>query len=94
VLARLRGQRSMSDQPDQPTHLPHAPERVQRVILRLLLAGEKERLWPLETVVHHVGNPITALDALAALSDAGLVHRWGRYVIPTRAAMHFFWLLG
>jgi hypothetical protein len=81
----------MSSRPD---HLPQAPAGTQRVILRLLLSGEKERLWPLETVVHHVGNPITALDALVALSDAGLVHRWGRYVIPTRAAMHFFWLLG
>jgi hypothetical protein len=78
--------------PNQPHHLPQAPEGVQRLILRLLLDSEKERLWPLELVVRRVGNPITALDALVALSDAGLVHRWGRYVIPTRAAMHFFWL--
>lgn len=80
--------------PDQPHHLPQAPERMQRLILRLLLEGEKERLWPLELVVRRVGDPITALDALVALSDAGLVHRWGHYVIPTRAAMHFYWLLG
>jgi hypothetical protein len=65
---------------------------VQRLILRLLLAGEGERFWPLEMIVRRVGDPIAALDALVALSDAGLVHRWGRYVIPTRAAMHFFWL--
>ena len=81
----------MRNQPDHPTH---APEGVQRLILRLLLGGDGEQLWPLELVVHRVGNPITALDALVALSDAGLVHRWGRYVIPTRAAMHFFWLFG
>ena len=80
--------------PNQPHHLPQAPEGVQRRILRLLLGGQDERLWPLEVVVHRVGDPITALDALVALSDAGLVHRWGRYVIPTRAAMHFFWLFG
>jgi hypothetical protein len=80
--------------PNQPDYLPQAPEGVQRRILRLLLGGEDERLWPLEMVVHCVGDPITALDALVALSDAGLVHRWGRYVIPTRAAMHFFWLFG
>jgi hypothetical protein len=79
---------------NQPHHLPQAPEGVQRLILRLLLRGEKERLWPLEEVVHRVGDPITALDALVTLSDAGLVHRWGRFVIPTRAAMHFYWLLG
>ncbi len=79
----------MSSRPD---YLPQAPEGVQRLILRLLLDSEKERLWPLELVVRRVGDPITALDALAALSDAGLVHRWDRYVIPTRAAMHFFWL--
>ncbi len=79
----------MSSRPD---HLPQAPAGVQRLILRLLLAGESERLWPLELIVRRVGDPITALDALVALSDAGLVHRWGHYVIPTRAAMHFFWL--
>jgi hypothetical protein len=80
--------------PNRPDHLPQAPAGVQRVILRLLLSSEDERLWPLEAVVHHVGNPIVALDALVALSDAGLVHRWSSYVIPTRAAMHFFWLFG
>jgi hypothetical protein len=41
--------------PDQTHHLPQAPERVQRLILRLLLSGEQERLWPLEVVVHRVG---------------------------------------
>lgn len=81
----------MSSRPD---HLPQAPAGVQRAILRFLLLGEQERLWSLETVVHHVGDPITALDALVALSDAGLVHRWGHYVIPTRAAMHCYWLFG
>lgn len=64
----------MSSRPD---HLPQAPAGVQRLILRLLLSTEQEHLWPLETVVHHIGNPINALDALVALSDAGLVHRWG-----------------
>ncbi len=39
-------------------------------------------------------RPDPALDALVALSDAGLVHRWGHYVIPTRAAMHCYWLFG
>jgi hypothetical protein len=63
--------------PDQPYHLPQAPEGVQRLILRLLLGSEQERLWPLEVVVHRVGDPITALDALVALSDAGLVHPLG-----------------
>jgi hypothetical protein len=81
----------MSSRPD---HLPQAPAGVQRLILRLLLSTEQEHLWPLETVVHHVGNPIIALDALVSLSDAGLVHRWGHYVIPTRAAMHCYWLFG
>jgi hypothetical protein len=76
----------------RPDHLPQAPAGVQRTILRLLLSDENEPLWPLETVVHHVGNPIVALDALVALSDAGLVQRWSSYVIPTRAAMHFYWL--
>lgn len=79
---------------NQPHHLPQTAERVQRLILRLLLTGEGEPLWPLESVVQQVGDTVVAIDALVALSDAGLVHRWGHYVIPTRAAMHCYWLFG
>jgi hypothetical protein len=60
---------------NRPDHLPQAPIGVQRLVLRLLLSDKDERLWPLGAVVHHVGNPIVALDALVALSDAGLVPR-------------------
>src|ERR1700691_419300 len=77
-VALWRGNRTpMSSRPDHP---PQAPPGVQRLILRLLLTDEDERFWPLEMIVRRVGDPIAALDALVALSDAGLVHRWGRYV--------------
>jgi membrane-associated PAP2 superfamily phosphatase len=81
----------MSAQPDQPTDVP---ENFQRQILMLLLWSSEEQWWSLEALVHRVGDPIVALDALTALSDAGLVHRQGKFVFATRAATHYHQLFG
>jgi hypothetical protein len=78
----------------QPDHLTDVPESAQRFILRLLLHAPEHKLWPLEGLVHHAGDPIMALDALTVLSDAGLIHRRGQYVFPTRAATHYYRLFG
>jgi hypothetical protein len=78
----------------QPDHLTDAPEGVQRFILLLLLVTPEDKLWRFEDVVHQAEDPIAALDALSVLSDAGLILRRGRYVFPTRAAMHYRRLLG
>jgi hypothetical protein len=78
----------------QPNHLTDTPEHVQRLILLMLLRAREDKFWPLEGLVHETGNAILALDALAALSDAGLIHRRGQYVFPTRAAMHYHYLFG
>jgi hypothetical protein len=78
----------------QPDHLTDATESVQRFILLLLLVTPEHKLWRFEDVVHQAGDPIAALDALSVLSDAGLIHRRGRYVFPTRAATHYRRLFG
>jgi hypothetical protein len=75
-------------------HFTDAPESAQRFILRLLLHAREDKFWPLEGLVHHAGDPIIALDALTALSDAGLIQRRGEYVFPTRAATHYYRLFG
>ena len=69
----------------QPDHLTDVPESIQR----LLLLAPEHKLWRFEDIVHQADDPIVALDALTVLSDAGLIHRRGRYVFPTRAATHY-----
>jgi len=69
------------------------PENFQRQILMLVLwAGDE---WcTIEELGGKVGDMIVALDAMSALSDAGLIHRQEQYVFPTRAAIHLHDLFG
>lgn len=69
------------------------PENFQRQILMLVLwAGDE---WcTIEELSRKVGDLIDALDAMSALSDAGLIHRQEQYVFPTRAAIHLHDLFG
>ncbi len=70
-----------------PLDYADAPENFQRQILMLILwAGED--WYTITQLANHVGDTIDALDAMSALSDAGLIHRQGNYVFPTRAAIH------
>jgi membrane-associated PAP2 superfamily phosphatase len=83
--------------PDQPDHPTDVPQNFERQILMLLLwsgGSSTEEWWSLEDLVHRVGDPIVALDAMHALSNAGLIHRQGEFVFPTRAASYYFELLG
>ncbi len=69
------------------------PENFQRQVMVLVLwAGEE---WcTIEELARKVGDLVTALDAMSVLADAGLLHRQGRYVFPTRAAVHLHDLFG
>lgn len=69
------------------------PSNYERQILMLVLwAGDE--WYTIEQLGRHVGDLIDALDAMRALSDAGLIHREGNYVFPTRAAIHLHDLFG
>ncbi len=80
----------MSAQPD-PIDVP---ENFQAQLLMLLVWGSQEQWWSLEALVHRIGDPIVALDALGVLEDTGLIHRQGKFVFPTRAALHYHHLFG
>lgn len=63
-------------------------------ILQLLLLSHDERFWwPIEEVMHATADPVTALDAIAALCDVGLTQRRGEYALITRAALRFHQLI-
>lgn len=63
-------------------------------ILELLLLSHDEKFWwSIEEVMHATADPITALDAIAALCEVGLLQRRGEYVLITRAALAFYQLI-
>jgi hypothetical protein len=42
--------------------------------------------WSIEEIGRELGNQIEAVDAVARLTNTGLVHRLGNFVFPTRTA--------
>lgn len=70
------------------------PENFQRQVLGLLLWAGDDEWWTIEELSRKVGDLIDALDAMSVLADAGLIHRQGNHVFPTRAAIHCHDLFG
>lgn len=56
-----------------------------KAVLHILL--DNQWLWSVEEIVREVGGDrIGVGDAVARLAGAGLVHRIGEFVFPTRTA--------
>ena len=64
-------------------------DRVQSTLLELLLTDEAPGLWSRDEVAQAMGDPIIAVDFVDALHAAGLLHRLGDFVFPTRAAARY-----
>ncbi len=45
--------------------------------------------WTVDELACELGTLLGAADAVGRLSGAGLVHRLGEFVFPTRAALRF-----
>jgi hypothetical protein len=70
---------------NEPT--PAAREqRADADVLGLLLYDHMPHPWSDDEVAREFGDPVEAADALSRLHRAGLVHRVGDFVFPTRAA--------
>jgi hypothetical protein len=54
-------------------------------VLNVLLCGPSWP-WTVDEIARELQAPLDAVDAIAGLCEAGLVHRFGEFVIPTRAA--------
>jgi hypothetical protein len=52
----------------------------------LLMLFDDRVPWTLDELGRELKNAMDAADAVSALAGAGLVHRLGDFVIPTRAA--------
>jgi hypothetical protein len=81
---------------DRPPDYADIPGRIrlEREILVFVLRSSDDKLWwSLEEIMHETSDPITALDATAALCTVGLLQRRGDYLMLTRAALRFAQLL-
>lgn len=77
----------MQDQPieDAPRDLIDEECRTDKVVLSLMW---HDRSWPwsLDEIAREIGSQPNAEDAVRRLSGAGLLHRHGEFVFPSRAA--------
>jgi len=62
--------------------------RVARAILGLLLQAGQQRPWSVAEIELAIGDPLATIDALAELHASGLIHRWDRFVVASRPAVH------
>jgi hypothetical protein len=74
-----------------------ARTRMEReILLRLLKYCDEIEDWPwrpIEEVMDSTAEPITALDAIAALCEAGLLQRKGEFVMASSIAYRFYQLI-
>jgi HD-like signal output (HDOD) protein len=79
----------MHDQSTQREAL-HDPAEAERhtdnTILSLMLDDTSSWPWSVEEIARELANPIKTRDAIRRLTEAGLVHRLGDFVFPTRTA--------
>jgi len=75
---------------DQTTSAPACEfDGLQHTLLDLLLTDESPGLWSSEEIAVAIGDPVVAVDTVDTLQAAGLLHRLGDFVFPTRAAARY-----
>ncbi len=73
----------------QPTPDPaDSAQMTEGAILLLLTDSDEQRPWSVEEIIREFGGRNAAIDALASLHGAGLIHRTtDDFVFATRAAI-------
>jgi hypothetical protein len=66
-------------------------EKAETVVMDLLLTPSAN-LWTIDELGREIGGTnlagkLAAVDAVARLQAAGLLHSYGEFVVPTRAAV-------
>ncbi|HTC58693.1 MAG TPA: hypothetical protein VK691_01075 [Solirubrobacteraceae bacterium] len=61
--------------------------RIDAAIIGLLLDSGGSWPWSVEELTRDLGDKLAVEDGLASLCAAGLIHRSGELVFPTRAAI-------
>jgi len=81
------------DRPPNYADIPGCMRTEREILLFVLRSSDDKLWWSLEEIMHATRDPMTALDAAAALCTVGLLQRRGESVILTRAAVRFAQLL-
>jgi hypothetical protein len=72
---------------DVPPEAVVPPEQAEAAILGLLTDAEVQRPWSVAELEREIGHHVRAVDAVARLYAAGLIHRVGGFVFASRAAV-------
>jgi len=78
----------MHDEPNQRAERADAAP-VERVVLALLLDPRSHGPWTAQELARELGDEVAAVDAVASLHAAGLVHLCHQLVFPSRTAARF-----
>ena len=76
----------MSDDSTPSLDLSAEDARVDRDILALLCKPYPTCMWTVGELELEIGNALVVTDALRRLERSGLVHRWEKFVVISRAA--------
>lgn len=71
---------------DEQTTPGEPMDRRERTVLHLLIQDPFP--WTIEELGRELDDQASTSDAVATLAGAGLVHRFGEFVTPTRSARH------
>jgi hypothetical protein len=73
---------------DEPTQAASGgePQCSESAVMLVLLHMGHPWPWSMSEIGRELGNELLAADAVAGLHAAGLVHRTGEFVFPTRTA--------
>ena len=84
------------EEPPDDTNIVARSQIELEILLWLLERCDDINGWPwrpMEEVMDTTNDPITALDAMAALAGKGLIQRKGACVMATRVAYGFYQLI-
>ena len=71
---------------DQPNAVAIEDDQIDSSILSLLLHDGGPDIWSIHDIAREMGDAVNASDGVDRLHAAGLLHRWGDFVMVTRAA--------
>lgn len=71
--------------PDRDSAAHYSDEHLDCEVLHLILIDDGWP-WSVGELARELGNEGNAIDAVSRLTHAGLLHRFGEFVFPTRTA--------
>ncbi len=71
---------------NQPNAAAIEDDQIDSSVLSLLLGSDGPDIWSVHDIGREIDSDVGAQDGVARLHAAGLLHRWGDFVMASRAA--------